>query len=106
MVISVVIALGIAAYLSPGLVQADVHLDEGTVYVLNFQNRDREAMILDVDAWVLAADWLPRRLVFKEADGRVVAELNAEQLVIDQGLDPDDVRALPEDAEVIDNRRR
>ncbi|HLV13459.1 MAG TPA: hypothetical protein VKY42_13505 [Trueperaceae bacterium] len=80
--------------------------DEGTVYVLNFQNRDREAMILDVDAWVLAADWLPRRLVFKEADGRVVAELNAEQLVIDQGLDPDDVRALPEDAEVIDNRRR
>ena len=32
-VISVVIALGIAAYLSPGLVQADVHLDEGTVYV-------------------------------------------------------------------------
>src|SRR5690606_31213137 len=79
---------------------------EGTLYRLAFANRDREAMILDVDAWVLATDWLPRRLVFKEAGGRVVAELNAEQLVIDQGLDPDDVRALPEDAEVIDNRRR
>lgn len=79
---------------------------EGTLYQLAFANRDREAMILDVDAWVLAADWLPRRLVFKEAGGRVVAELNAEQLVVDQGLDPDDVRALPEDAEVIDNRRR
>ncbi|HZW27491.1 MAG TPA: outer membrane lipoprotein carrier protein LolA [Trueperaceae bacterium] len=79
---------------------------EGSLYRLAFANRDREAMILDVHAWVLAADWLPRRLVFKEAGGRVVAELNAEQLAIDQGLDPEEVRALPEDAEVIDNRRR
>lgn len=77
---------------------------DGPVYRLAFANRDREAMILDVDAWVLAADWLPRRLVFKEEDGRVVAELNAEQLVVNQGLDPAEVRALPEDAEVIDNR--
>src|SRR5690606_22133600 len=27
-----VVALGVLAFLSPGLVQADVHLDEGTVY--------------------------------------------------------------------------
>ncbi|HEY8370212.1 MAG TPA: hypothetical protein VIM86_12955 [Thermodesulfobacteriota bacterium] len=79
---------------------------EGTLYRLAFANRDREAMILDVDAWVLGSDWLPRRLVFKEAGGRVVAELNAEQLTVDQGLDPEEVRALPEDAEVIDNRGR
>lgn len=79
---------------------------QGTLYRLTFANRDREAMILDVDAWVLASDWLPRRLVFKEAGGRVVAELNAEQLAVDQGLDPEEVRALPEDAEVIDNRSR
>lgn len=79
---------------------------EGTLYRLAFANRDREAMILDVDAWVLGSDWLPRRLVFKEAGGRVVAELNAEQLTVDRGLDPEEVRALPEDAEVIDNRGR
>ncbi len=79
---------------------------DGPVYRLAFANRDREAMILDVDAWVLAADWLPRRLVFKEEGGRVVAELNAERLLVNQGLDPDEVRALPEDAEVIDNRSR
>ncbi len=78
---------------------------DGTVYQLRFSNRDRGAMILDVDALVLASDWLPRRLVFREEGGRVVAELNAEQLVTDQGLDPDDVRALPDDAEIIDNRR-
>lgn len=77
---------------------------DGAVYQLAFANRDREAMILDVDAWVHAADWLPRRLVFKEEGGRVVAELNAEQLATNQGLDPEQVRALPEDAEVIDNR--
>lgn len=80
--------------------------DSGAVYHLNFANKDPAAMILDVDATVLASDWLPRRLVFKEAEGRVVAELNAEQLVTNQGLDPEDVRALPEDAEIIDNRGR
>ncbi len=79
---------------------------DGAVYNLNFANRDAAAMILDVEATVPAVDWLPRRLVFLEADGRVVAELVAEQLVADQGLDPDAVRALPEDAEIIDNRGR
>lgn len=78
--------------------------ESGDVYHLNFSNRDEAAMILDVEATVFASDWLPRRLVFKEAEGRVVAELNAEQLVTNQGLDPENVRALPEDAEIIDNR--
>lgn len=35
------IALGIAAYLSPGLVEADVRLDEGNIYAVN---RDRELL--------------------------------------------------------------
>ncbi len=80
--------------------------ESGDVYRLNFSNRDDAAMILDVEATVLASDWLPRKLVFKEAEGRVVAELNAEELATNQGLDPEDVRALPEDAEIIDNRGR
>ena len=51
------------------------------------------------------SDWLPRRLVFIQADGHVLAELNAEQLEVNQGLDPSLLRDLPDDAEVIDNRR-
>lgn len=77
----------------------------GDVYVIEFKNKDPEALILDVVARVAASDWLPRQLVFMEDGGRVMAELNTTDLVIDQGLDPDEVRRLPDDAEVIDNRR-
>lgn len=78
---------------------------DGDVYVIEFKNKNPEALILDVIARVFSSDWLPRQLVFMEADGRVMAELNANDLVIDQGLDPEEVRRLPDDAEVIDNRR-
>jgi len=82
--------------------------DEGDhqVYTIRFTNIDPNALILDVVATVPSTDWLPRSLVFLEADGRVLAELRAENLVIDQGLDVDAVRELPADAEVIDNRGR
>lgn len=80
--------------------------EDGPVYQLNFANIDPAAQILDVDATVPASDWLPRRLVFLDDAGNVVAELNAENLQIDQGIDPDVIRALPEDAEIIDNRSR
>lgn len=78
--------------------------ENGLVYQINFSNLDPAAQILDVNATVPASDWLPRRLVFIGNDGNVVAELNAENLVIDQGLDPEVIRQLPEDAEIIDNR--
>lgn len=78
---------------------------EGETYRLHFANKDPQATILDVDAEVPSADWLPRRLVFMQADGHVLAELNAEQLQVNSGLDPAALRDLPSDAEVIDNRR-
>ena len=81
-------------------------VDGGQLYSISFSNLDPTALILDVVATVPSSDWLPRSLVFLEADGRVLAELHAENLVIDQGLDVDMVRQLPEDAEVIDNRGR
>jgi len=77
----------------------------GDVYVIDFVNKDPTAQILNVTARVDSSDWLPRQLVFTQSDGHVLAELNAENLVIDQGLDPAEVRHLPDDAEVIDNRR-
>ena len=80
--------------------------DGGQLYTISFSNLDPDALILDVVATVPSSDWLPRSLVFLEADGRVLAELHAENLVIDQGLDVDMVRQLPDDAEVIDNRGR
>lgn len=79
--------------------------DGVTVYTISFANIDATAVILDVIATVPSSDWLPRSLVFLESDGRVLAELHAQDLVIDQGLDVDMVRELPADAEVIDNRR-
>lgn len=75
-----------------------------TTYTIRFANIDATAVILDVIATVPSSDWLPRSLVFLESDGRVLAELHAENLVIDQGLDVEMVRELPADAEVIDNR--
>ncbi len=78
---------------------------DGDTYVVNFSNKDQGAQILDVRARIAASDWLPRQLVFIQRDGHVLAELNAEDLALDQGLDPAEVRRLPDDAEVIDNRR-
>mgnify|MGYP000981139762 CR=1 FL=1 len=77
----------------------------GDVYVIDFVNKDPTAQILNVTARVDSSDWLPRQLVFTQSDGHVLAELNAEDLVTNQGLDPAEVRHLPDDAEVIDNRR-
>jgi len=78
--------------------------ETGPVYLLHFTNIDPSAQIPDVQATVPASDWLPRQLVFYGDSGAVLAELNAENLQIDQGIDPETIRALPEDAEVIDNR--
>ncbi len=77
----------------------------GPAYTLHFSNDDPSALILDVEAVVPVSDWLPRRLVFMETGGRVLAVLNAENLRADRGLDVSALRELPFDAEIIDNRR-
>ena len=77
----------------------------GETYRLRFANKDPAAAILDVIALIPTSDWLPRTLIFMQADGHVLAELHAERLERDTGLDPEYVRELPSDAEVIDNRR-
>lgn len=79
--------------------------EHGETYRLRFANKDATAAILDVEALVPSSDWLPRTLVFMQADGHVLAELHATQLATNTGLDPELVRELPSDAEVIDNRR-
>ncbi len=78
--------------------------DGHDVYHLDFANKDPKATIQHVGATVPSTDWLPRELVFEQADGQVMADLNAQNIVKDQGLDPAKVAYLPADAEVIDNR--
>ncbi|HKI58814.1 MAG TPA: outer membrane lipoprotein carrier protein LolA [Trueperaceae bacterium] len=85
----------------------DVKTENGKkTYILDFTNKDPSANILDVTATVPASDWLPRELVFKQQDGKVVADLKVGGLELDQGLDPKKVTYLPQDAEVIDNRKK
>lgn len=77
----------------------------GETYRLHFANKDPSALILEVEALVPTADWLPRQLTFMREGGQLLAELNAEELVINVGLDPHELLQLPADVEVIDNRR-
>ncbi|HKI57031.1 MAG TPA: outer membrane lipoprotein carrier protein LolA [Trueperaceae bacterium] len=85
----------------------DVKTENGKkTYILAFKNKDPKANILDVTATVPASDWLPRELVFKQKDGKVVADLKVNGLKLDQGLDPKKVTYLPQDAQVIDNRKK
>ncbi len=82
-----------------------IDTEHGPTYRLHFSNVDPDALVLDVEALVPTSDWLPRRLVFMESGGRVLAILNAENLVADSGIDVASLRELPFDAEIIDNRR-
>lgn len=80
--------------------------DGVTSYHLSFANKDPEATVMTVLATVPDSDWLPRKLEFLQRNGAVLAELNAEDMEIDTGLDPAEVAYLPSDAEVIDNRSK
>lgn len=77
---------------------------EGEVYLLRFSNSDPLAEISHVNAAVVAERWIPYRLEFVASDGQVVAELFFTDVLRDQGLNPDDLRYLPPDAEIIDER--
>lgn len=77
-----------------------------TMYELSFANKDPAANVMTVIATVPGSDWLPRKLVFLQKNGQVLAELNAEDMRLDTGLDAAEVAYLPEDAEIIDNRSK
>lgn len=76
----------------------------GPVYLLRFSNIDESAAIDHIDALVVDGAWYPYSLQFFRADGSVLAELILENFDSDQGLDPELVVFLPDDAEIIDER--
>ncbi len=79
---------------------------EGSAYLLRFRNGDPEAVVTSVEATVLDELWTPYQLVFYQSASSVLADLAFEHLALDQGLDPEDVAFIPDDAEVIDERAR
>lgn len=76
----------------------------GDVYLLRFENQELGANISHVNVQVVEEGWRPYRLEFIQADGRLLSELVITQWERDQGLDPADLRFLPADAEIIDER--
>lgn len=76
----------------------------GNVYELRFYNEEEGANIGYVDAQVVDGAWHPYRLNFVQQDGTVLAELVFNDFVRDSGLDPEELRYIPADAEVIDER--
>jgi len=79
----------------------------GPAYQLRFDNLDSspDVLIDHVTATVIDESWIPYQLVFYQEDGSVLAELKFEDFIRDQGLDPAEITYLPEDAEIIDERR-
>ena len=77
---------------------------EGNVYVLRFDNEEEGAEIGRVNAEVFDQEWYPRWMEFVLADGHVIAEIFIENFARELGLDPADLRYIPPDAEIIDER--
>jgi outer membrane lipoprotein-sorting protein len=78
---------------------------EGSVYRLRFDNLDEGANLDYVTATILDAEWLPQSMTFVQGDGSPLAELQFQDYALDTGLDPAELRDIPQDAERIDQRQ-
>ncbi len=76
----------------------------GDVYLLRLVNQDQAADIGYINASIVDNDWRPYRLELIDAGGDIVAELVFNDFLRDQGLEPADLRFIPADAEIIDER--
>lgn len=76
----------------------------GNLYLLRFNNQDVITNVHYVEAQVVEDAWTPYRLVFYEENGEVLADLIFRDFERNPGLDPADLRFIPGDAEVFDER--
>lgn len=81
-----------------------VESPHGTADVVSMVPHD-DAAIAEVLVTVPRETSLPYTLAFLRGDGSTLASLTLEDLRVDSGLARSDVTYLPEDAEVIDERR-
>jgi len=73
-------------------------------YRLKFTNSDELGAIRYVLASVVDGTWEPYNFRFVGAEDELIADLTLDNFERDTGLDPEDVRYYPDDAEVIDER--
>jgi outer membrane lipoprotein-sorting protein len=78
----------------------------GPGLLLRFDNRDPESDIGHVLAVVVEGAWEPWQLQFFLRTGNLFADLTFRDFTRDQGLTREEVVYLPEDAEILDRRRR
>lgn len=75
----------------------------GPAYTLRFDGVN-EGPVDHVNAVIIDGEWLPHSLEFVQSDGNVLANLIFEDYSVDSGLDPEELRFIPPDAEVFDDR--
>jgi outer membrane lipoprotein-sorting protein len=75
------------------------------LYQLRFSNTESEDIILGhVDVSVDQETWLPAHMLFYSPEDNQVAELVFNDLRVNQELDPEEIRSIPDDAEILDER--
>ena len=75
----------------------------GNAYTLRFDGVN-EGPVDHVNAVIIDGEWLPHSLEFVQSDGKTLANLTFEDYNVDSGLDPEELRFIPPDAEVFDDR--
>ena len=80
----------------------------GNAYNLRFTNQDEAAAVRFVEADIVdgeeSGNWYPYTLTFLNPDAAPLANLTFENFERDMGLNPDELRFIPRDAEIIDER--
>ncbi len=77
---------------------------EGNIYNLRFDNKEEDVVIDHVSVSVYESSWLPTNMIFFKEDNSLFTELYFEDLIVDNGLDIEDLVYIPDDAEIIDER--
>ena len=75
----------------------------GNAYRLRFDGKN-EGPVDHINAVIIDGEWLPYSLEFVQSDGSVLANLTFEDYTVDSGLEPQELRFIPPDAEVFDDR--
>jgi len=78
--------------------------DKGNVYKLRFDNKEEDVVIDHVNVTVYEDSWIPTDMIFYKKDNSLFTELHFQDMVVDGGLNIDDLLYLPDDAEIIDER--
>ncbi|MCA9838437.1 MAG: hypothetical protein KC422_16085 [Trueperaceae bacterium] len=76
----------------------------GNVYVLQFDNVEENVVIHKVEGRVIDGEWHPYSLMFYGETDNLMAELIFNDFQTDLNPDPEDLRYMPDDVEIIDER--